>query len=166
MLQQEREYLANLAMERVSGLFKLQPGAFYEESVQHKLILLMQAVDRAALAANKPTLFAEIVPGFDLVILRNPDLPVPAQDAEQLDPRSLSSVDETCLVMLGQALVQYLAERKAAGDDDEQGAFIYQGHDGLHYFGFKTLYRHAVLKEMGVSEDGLVSYAPGSEVLQ
>lgn len=165
MLQQERESLANLATERVSGLFKTQPGAFYKESLRHKLLLLLQAVDRTALASAKPVLFAEIVPGFDLAILSNPTTSRKPAEDDPLDSRTLSAVDESCLRLLGEALSQYLAERKGVGDDDE-GAFIFQGGEGLHYFGFKTLYRQAVLKELGVSEDGLVSYVPSKWGLQ
>lgn len=165
MFQQERECLAGLATERVSGLFNTQPGPFYKDSLQHKLILLLQAVDRAAFAAARPILFAEIVPGFDLAVLSNPDATRKPPEADPLDSRSLSSVDESCLRLLGQALSQYFAERQMAGDDEE-GAFIFQGGEGFHYFGFKTMYRQAVLKEMGVSEDGLVSYFPGKWGLQ
>lgn len=165
MLQQEREHLATLATERVAGLFRDQPGAFYQDSVRHKLIMLIRAVDRAAKAASRPILFAGIVPGIDLVVMRNTDAASESTADGDLDPRTVSAVDETCLAMLGQAISQELAQRRAGGEEDE-GAFIFQGGDGLHYFGFKTLYRQAVLKEMGVSEDGLASFIPGSGSLQ
>lgn len=160
MEQKEREYLAGLATERVVGLFKTFPGAFYQDSVQHKLILLLQAIDRVAVATDKPILFSGIVPGFDLVILRNPDAPlrVPSNPAP-LDQRALSSVDETCLALLSQAFEQHLAARHAERGSEEAGSFIYEGGDGLHYFGFRSQYRSGVLKEIGVSEDGLINVA-------
>lgn len=167
MLQTKREHLAGLATQRVAGLFQESPGPFYVDSVQQKLTLLLQAVDRAALAATQPILFAGILPGFDLVIMRNPDLATTASaNAEPLDPRTVSAVDESCLALLGRALTQVFAERATQGFVEEEGAFIFDGGDGLHYFGFKTLYRQAVLKEMGVSESGLVSYLAPSGVLQ
>ena len=167
MLQQERETLTELAMEHVSKLFKTQSlGAFYQDGVQHKLGLLLQAVDRAALAVEKPVLFSEIVPGFDLVILRHPDnANSHPKVTDEFDARAMSSVDESCLVLLGEAFTQHLKERSAAGEED-QGAYIFQGGDGLHYFGFKSSDRHSILREMGVAEDGLVNFIPGSEVMQ
>lgn len=167
MYRQEREQLSNLAVGHVSILFKNNPlGAFYQDSVKHKLGLLLQAVDRAALAVNKPVLFSEIVPGFDLVVLSNPDKTQSrSAETDEFDSRAMSSVDESCLLLLSEALEQHMKERAAAGEE-EHGAFIFQGGDGLHYFGFKTSDRLAVLREMGVAEDGLVSIFPGSEVLQ
>ena len=159
MLQSQREHLAGLATEQITALFKSAPGAFYQEGVQAKLLMLLQAVDRAAFAVDKPVLFTEILPGFDLVVLRNPDIPVVGITQDALDSRALSSVDETCLALLSQALEPCL---KAQSSDDEQGAFIYQGDDGLHYLGFRTRFRTEMLAQIGVAPDGLVTLSGGS----
>lgn len=162
MLQGQRQHLAELATERIAALFHDQPGAFYRDSVHQKLILLLQAVDCAALAVSSPLLVAGAIPGFDLVIMRNPDAPAPAADAT-VDPRMVSVIDETCLDLLGKAVEKTIAE---SGQSGEAGAFIYQGGDGLHYFGFRTEHRAAVLKQLGISEDGVIHHATGSGMLQ
>lgn len=172
MLQQEREHLAGVAMRSVAEVFDSRPGSFYDDSVQHKLILLLQAMDRVAVATDKPVLFGDILPGFDVVILRNVDVSLNlAEGGNPLDERALSSVDETCLAILGHGLEHHLAQRAKSGGEDH-GVYVYEGGDGLHYFCFRTAYRAAVLAEMGVSPDGLidgsdlVSGGKGQETIQ
>lgn len=162
MLQGQRQHLAGLATERIAALFHDQPGAFYRDSVHQKLILLLQAVDRAALAVSSPLLITSAIPGFDLVVMRNPDAPAPTADAA-VDPRAVSAIDETCLDLLGKAVEKMLAESDHTG---APGAFIYQGGDGLHYFGFRTEHRADILKQLGISEDGVIHDATGSGMLQ
>lgn len=160
MLQSQREHLAGLATAQISALFKSPPGAFYQEGVQAKLLMLLQAMDRAAVAVDKPVLFSEILPGFDLVILRNPDVPLVGVTEAPLDVAALSSVDETCLALLARALDEYLAAQKQG--ENEEGAFIYRGDDGLHYFAFRTAFRDTILAQMGVSKDGLLTLDGGT----
>lgn len=164
MFQQERIKLSGLAVEQVSCLFGTKPGPFYLESMQEKLNLLLQAVDKAAHAVNGPVLFPEIIPGFDLVILRNPDQALnPEGGVDQFDAKALSAVDESCLQMLAQAVEKHMGERELSGED-QLGAYIFKGSDGLHYFGFRTRDRATILGEMGVADDGIIKF--GSEVLQ
>lgn len=166
MLQHERDQMAGIATARIAGLFQGDSNSFYLDSLRHKLVVFLQAIDRAVRATDRSVLFADAIEGFDLVVLRNPDLPLGEDDSPALDSRAQSSVDESCLTLLSEALNKYLVERLAAGEDVGEGAFVYKGGDGLHYFVFKSQYRQSILRELGVSEDGLISHDSGSGVLQ
>lgn len=157
MLQQERDYLSGVAAEKVMGLFRVNPGAFYEESVRHKFKLLMQAVDRATVGAGRPVLFTGIIPGYDLAVLQPHGAQLVVPPGDEIDPRSVSSVDETCLALLSKACDQHFAVAQQQGEGPSEGVLLYESADQLVYVAFKTEVRAKALASMGVSDDGLMT---------
>jgi len=155
MLPHERKRLSELASEKVVELFRVHPGEFYQESVTHKFMLLLQTVDRAVVVANGPVIYTGLIPGYDLIVLKKEAEPFLGV-FEPLDPRAVSTADETCLALLARACEIHFASNQNEGESPLEGVFSFLGEDGLMYVGFKSEVKDQVLRAVGVSPDGLV----------
>ncbi|CAE6793383.1 hypothetical protein R70006_04954 [Paraburkholderia domus] len=121
--------------------------------VATRLCAAIAAVDALVLSTESPVLLADLLPGVDVIGVRDytrpakgdlPDGPFFTGDWEE------GSLDHRVLDELGQMAVAYLA-KEAAGTRGA-GALSHSGSDGIHYFMFESRYREMALRQIGLTE--------------
>lgn len=145
MQKSERANLAELAANKVVGGAGVEGAGFYGENVRQKFIFLLQVVDHLAANAQMPLLLTDILPGFDLVVMK-PERWAPQGDIV-FNSQHFSSVDDRVLDLLAVAL----------GDSflREPGAQVFEAEDGMVYAAFRSAIRAEVLREMGLDSSAI-----------
>jgi hypothetical protein len=150
MLLSEREQLVEKAIAYIATYAPaLKASPEYAERLRHKLMAMLLAVDSAVRVATKPLLFADLVPGFDLLALQSFEAGASVPEVENaIDVRAAVSLDEATLNMLG------LVFQKVFGDkvgDPQERCCVYQTQDDVHLVFFQSNRRQHALAAIGVS---------------
>ncbi|WP_080423772.1 hypothetical protein [Burkholderia ubonensis] len=120
--------------------------------IASRIKTLIAAADALVQSTSHPILLAEIVPGVDVIGVR--DYTKPAR--EDVDGVSLESIWEQggagleWAAALGRVAVQYLSAQALGATGP--GAISHAGGDGIYYFAFKAEYRSIALRQIGLTE--------------
>jgi hypothetical protein len=152
MLQAERNYFAETMTQRAAKTAGEQGGIYYGETLKHKMLLAINTIDRLCASTTRPILVTSVIPGYDLFVTRAQATGEPVFDP--VDPRALTALDENNLTLIAQFLDTTVAGRS-------EGAGLFESEDGTRYVGFKSVYREAALKAMGIEMSGLMAVPAG-----
>lgn len=150
MLLNERELVASQAVSRMGQILGSAEGVL-ADTVKQKLVLLFSAMDQVAQAANRPLLITDILPGYDMVIVRAEVVGHPDSIPKAgIDVRALTPIDPAILHGLTMVLDGEFSVAKG-------GALLYESDDGTHYIGFQSKNRAIALTHMGIyAEDAVL----------
>lgn len=152
MLLNERELVASQAVSRMGQILGSTEGML-ADAVKQKLVLLFGAMDQVAQAANRPLLITDILPGYDMLIVRAEVVGHPETVPKAgMDVRALTPIDPSILHGLAMVLDGEFSVAKG-------GALLYESGDGTHYIGFQSKNRAIALNHMGIYAEDTVLMA-------
>jgi len=152
MLQAERDHFAETLTQGAAETAGAQSWVYYGESLKHKMLLAINTIDQLCASTKRPILVTSVIPGYDLFVTRAQATSEPVLNP--LDPRSLTALDQDNLALIAQFVNTTVAGRN-------EGAGLFESEDGTRYVGFKSVYREAALKAMGIELAGLMSLPAG-----
>ncbi|ABO60297.1 hypothetical protein LA345_37360 (plasmid) [Burkholderia vietnamiensis] len=121
--------------------------------IASRIVTLIAAADALVQSTSHPILLAEIIPGVDVIGVRDYTRP-PREDADAVSLESIWEQGDSgfeWMAALGNVAVRYLTSRAAGATGP--GAISHSGADGIYYFAFKAEYRGIALAQIGLTQD-------------
>ncbi|WP_069340797.1 hypothetical protein [Pandoraea sp. ISTKB] len=153
MLISERR---NLADRIVAFLGEMSPEfgpSVLGPSIASRILALFSGFDSVVHASSQPVLFAELLPGVDVIGVRDYTV-APRGDAMSLhelhETWDQATYDSAWMEPLCELAQAYL-KRQAQGVKGA-GALSHGAADGTHYFVFQSEFRAMALRQLGLDE--------------
>ncbi|MBN3729520.1 hypothetical protein G3N98_01045 [Burkholderia sp. Tr-20390] len=120
--------------------------------IASRIAMLIEAADALVLSTSHPILLAEILPGVDVIGVRD----YTKEARTDVESVSLESIWEQgdagveWLAELGGVAERYLSAQASGATGP--GAISHSSADGIYYFAFKADYRSIALHQIGLTE--------------
>jgi len=162
----ERHSIAQRIVSRLSEVSPEFALTAFGPIVRSRIEAALSAIDAVAIEASMPLLVAELLPGVDLIVVRDFTKPAPRASAET---PSLDSIwdRETVGGDWIDALTDLVTGALASRGVNAAGAYHHMSPDGMHYFVFDSAFRSVALQQLGIESGDVLAVSPESvEVAQ